>query len=50
MNEPEMSRTARAGGDTAQTGGLAEGSSAGTGGTCWYLAAGAWRTCSRDAW
>ena len=32
MNEPEMSRTARAGGDTAQTGGLAEGSSAGTGG------------------
>ena len=48
MNEPEMSRTARAG-DTAQTGGLAEGSSAGTGGACWYLAAGAWRTCSRDA-
>ena len=32
MNEPEMSRTARAGGDTAQTGGLAEGSGAGTGG------------------
>ena len=30
MNEPEMSRTARAGGDTAQTGGLAEGSGAGT--------------------
>ena len=30
MNEPEMSRTARAGGDTAQTGSLAEGFGAGT--------------------
>jgi hypothetical protein len=30
MNEPEMSGTARAGGDAVQTGGLAEGSSAGT--------------------
>ena len=31
MNEPEMSRTARAGGDAAQTGGLAGGFGAGTG-------------------
>jgi hypothetical protein len=30
MNEPEMSRTARAGGDAVQTEGLAEGSGAGT--------------------
>ena len=31
MNEPEMSRTARADGDAVQAGGLAEGSGAGTG-------------------
>ena len=50
MNEPEMSRTARAGGDAAQTGAWPEGSALVPGWTCWCLAAGAWRTCFRDAW